>query len=58
MVVYGDIDDHGDDDSVTAYNILSQLHRRNPTAVTHRGAQHRDSKNEHSAVAARTSTAL
>ena len=34
------------------------LHRRNPTTVIHRCAQRWDSKNEGSAVAAKTSTAL
>ena len=34
------------------------LHRTNPTAVGHRCAQRCDSENEHSAVTAKTSTAL
>ena len=34
------------------------LHRRNPAAVRHRCAQRCDSKNKHSAVTVKTSTAL
>ena len=42
--------------NVTA--IVVTLHRRSSTAVRHRCAQHCDSENEHSAVAAKTSTAV
>ena len=34
------------------------LHRKNPTAVRHRCAQRYDSKNKHSTVTAKASTAL
>ena len=44
--------------SATNLKTAYEVHRRNPTAVRHRCAQRCDMKNEYSAVAAKTSTAL
>ena len=53
-----DVSLHVSNQPTNQRELRSAVHRRNPTAVRHQCAQCCDSENEHSAVTAKTSTAL